>query len=115
MQKISRMLLIITFILFAAVIVTASEEKKGEPVITVDGGSKGEVSFPHKEHQEELKECNLCHDTFPQEMGVIKKMKDNKELKKKQVMNEVCLKCHKDYKKEGKKYGPISCSGCHAK
>jgi hypothetical protein len=117
MKQMAQALLIATLVFFAAIIVTASasEEKKGAESITIDGASKGNVEFPHKEHQDELKECMLCHDTFPQELGVIKKMKTNKELQRKQVMNDVCLKCHKDFKKQGKEHGPTSCNGCHSK
>ncbi len=114
MKSIKHFLIIAGLILFAAVIVTASE-KTGAKEITVDGGSKGDINFPHKVHQDNLKDCMICHDTFPQELDVIKKMKKEKELKRKQVMNAVCLKCHKEYKKAGKEYGPTKCSGCHIK
>jgi hypothetical protein len=31
------------------------------------------------------------------------------------VMNKTCLKCHRNLKKAGKAYGPVSCSKCHTK
>ncbi|MBF0234906.1 MAG: cytochrome c3 family protein [Desulfamplus sp.] len=115
MKKINLSIIIsvLIMILAAALVIAAENENRGGEILKVDGGSKGEVTFPHKEHQDNLKDCKLCHDTFPQKLGVIKEMKDKKELKRKQVMNDVCLKCHKDYKKANKAYGPINCNGCH--
>jgi hypothetical protein len=52
---------------------------------------------------------------FPKELGVIDKMKAEKTLKKKQVMNKACIACHKAYKKSGKDHGPTSCKECHIK
>lgn len=114
MKTIKLSIIVAVLILFSAALIIASENRGGE-VLTVDGASKGAITFPHKEHQDTLKDCKICHDTFPQELGVIKKMKGNKELKRKQVMNDVCLKCHKEYKASGKNHGPINCNGCHGK
>ncbi|MBF0112735.1 MAG: cytochrome c3 family protein [Desulfamplus sp.] len=115
MKRAKSLFIVALLVVFAAAIAIAAENRGGEK-ITVDGGSKGVVNFPHKIHQDELKDCNICHAKFPQELESIKKLKDKKELKKMQVMNEVCLKCHKAYKAEGKpKYGPINCNGCHGK
>lgn len=102
-------LLIFSAVAAFAVVNTGAEK------ITIDGASKGEVSFPHREHQEVLKDCKVCHDVFPMELGVIKKLKDEKVLKRKQVMNKTCIQCHKDRKKAGESYGPTSCNDCHAK
>ena len=85
----------------------------GADRFALDGGGKGEIDFPHKIHQETLGDCKACHDVFPKELGVIKKMKTQKTLKRKQVMNDTCIACHKAYKAEGKKFGPIRCNECH--
>ena len=114
MQKVTLSLLMTLLVLSMAAIVTASANNGAEK-ITVDGGSKGEVEFTHKNHQDRLEDCMVCHDVFPQELGVIKKMKSEKKLKRKQVMNDVCLACHKADKKAGKAYGPTSCNKCHSK
>ncbi|MBF0303187.1 MAG: cytochrome c3 family protein [Desulfamplus sp.] len=118
MIKINRtnfsIIIMVSLVFFAATLVIAAEKRGGE-TLKVDGGSKGTVTFPHKAHQDGLKDCNICHAVFPQELGVIKNLKDKKELEKKQVMNEVCIKCHKDYKTAGKAYGPTNCNGCHGK
>ena len=62
-----------------------------------------------------LTDCNVCHEVFPQEKGVIEKLKAEKQLKKKQVMNAQCIKCHRAKKKAGEKTGPTTCSKCHSK
>ncbi|MBW1959733.1 MAG: cytochrome c3 family protein [Deltaproteobacteria bacterium] len=58
---------------------------------------------------------NVCHDLFPQKAGVIQYLINQEKLKKKQVMNKKCLKCHRAKKKAGGKTGPASCSKCHLK
>lgn len=108
------------FMLTAAVLVTVvfcsvaySEMKTGAPDITIPSGKKKSVQFPHKTHQTMLKDCTICHDTFPMEAGSIKKMIDDGSLKKKKVMDQ-CRKCHKKMKKAGEKSGPTSCGSCHS-
>jgi hypothetical protein len=113
-NRINLVIVIAALMLFAAVFAIAAENMGGEK-LTVDGGSKGAINFPHKGHQDGLKDCNICHATFPKELGVIKKLKEKKEIKNKLVMNDVCLKCHKGYKEAGKEHGPINCNGCHSK
>lgn len=112
MQKTKVLVFIAVLIFFGAVMVIASGPKGAEN-FELNGGSKGDIPFPHSMHQTVLEDCTVCHDTFPKEMDIIKTMKTKGELKKKQVMNTVCLDCHKKNKKAGKDYGPISCSGCH--
>ena len=109
----TKVLIFIVSLFFLSTMAVIASAPKGAENINVNGGSKGNVPFPHKMHQDVLQDCQICHDTFPQEMGVIKKLKESGDLKKKQVMNAVCLDCHKKNKKAGKDYGPISCSGCH--
>lgn len=103
-------------ILFFSVVMASAMANHGPEEFSLDGGSKGKIDFPHKMHQDALdNDCQACHSVFPKELGVIKKMKKSKELKRKQVMNKTCIKCHKDFKKAGKSYGPISCNDCHKK
>ncbi|MBF0204976.1 MAG: cytochrome c3 family protein, partial [Desulfamplus sp.] len=104
MRKIKFPIIITALIILTVALVIASENR-GQEILKIDATSKGEVTFPHKQHQDQLKDCKLCHDTFPQKPGIIKEMKSKKELKGKQVMNQVCIKCHKDYKADGKEYG----------
>jgi len=88
----------------------------GQENLKLDGGKRGIVSFPHRVHQKALADdCNTCHQVFPQKSGIIQKMKAEKKLKSKQVMNTQCIKCHKDLRKKNKPHGPTSCSQCHDK
>jgi hypothetical protein len=102
------------FAVFSAVVTAAGITEKGPAEITLDGGSKGTVDFPHQKHQNTLGDCKICHDIFPQKLGVIEALKEEGKLEKKQVMNN-CRKCHRNLVKEGKKAGPTSCTKCHSK
>ena len=93
----------------------AAIENKGAEQITLDGGSRGVVPFPHFRHQNALADCNACHNLFPQQQGAIVRLKHEGKLVGKQVMNKHCIKCHRAEKKAGKKAGPLSCSKCHQK
>lgn len=110
--------LMIIIIFSAPVAFTAdsdlSEKNLGKAELILPGGTPGDVPFPHRLHQETLKDCNLCHDMFPREKGVIEKLKAEDKLRRKQVMNAKCTKCHRDNQLEGKNSGPVTCSGCHS-
>ena len=90
-------------------------ENKGAANMELFGGTRGLVPFTHQQHQNVLKDCNICHALFPQQKGSIEKLKADGALKKKQVMNKMCLKCHRARKKAGEKFGPITCKQCHVK
>jgi hypothetical protein len=109
----------IIFIVFMSILIffstAISEQNFGAENIILEGGQSGVVPFPHKMHQDTLKDCNICHELFDQEIGSIEKLKDEDKLRAKQVMNTQCLKCHRDTKKAGKASGPISCATCHTK
>jgi len=62
--------------------------------------SMGKVSFPHKMHQELLKDCSKCHEKGP---GKIKELG-------KDWAHKTCKGCHTEMKK-----GPTSCTDCHKK
>ena len=94
---------------------TIQTEDKGAPQLTLAGGNSGPVPFPHQAHQEALGDCRICHELFPQEAGAIERLKAAGELKQKQIMNKHCTKCHRQYKKDGKKTGPTTCKSCHVK
>ena len=91
------------------------DKNKGAANIEIDGGKKGKVPFPHRQHQERLVDCKICHSVFPKKPGSIKELKAQGKLKKKYVMNKLCTKCHKEIKKAGRKTGPTKCSKCHIK
>lgn len=107
-------LIAVVGMLMAISIGTAAQDKGAEKIV-LEGGKTGNVPFPHKLHQDKLDNCDVCHSVFPQEKGSIEKLKAEGELKKKQVMNTQCLKCHRDAKKAGEASGPTGCTTCHEK
>jgi len=115
MRRIGTILFLITLILVTALVVAVANTEKGAEEMTMIGGEKGDVWFPHRNHQDNLGDCKICHDLFPQEAGTIQKMKAEGALKKKQVMNKKCIACHRKMKKAGEPAGPTSCKKCHHK
>ena len=111
----ARTITIAIMCILLAVAIAAASQKTGAADMTLDGGKTGAVQFPHKAHQDNLKDCNICHDVFPQEKGAIDKLKAEGKLAAKQVMNTQCLKCHRDNKKAGKPSGPTGCTKCHGR
>jgi hypothetical protein len=95
---------------------TAETQEPGAPDMVLEGGSRGEVPFPHQRHQAALKgECQACHELFPQKKGSIEALKAEGRLEPKQVMNKLCTSCHRKYRREGIDAGPTVCSQCHQK
>lgn len=93
----------------------ASEAEKGAEKIVLTGGVSGDVPFPHRVHQQSLESCERCHDLYPQESGVIDRLKERSELQPKTVMNRQCTACHREKKRAGEAAGPTTCRGCHQK
>ncbi|MBS3809320.1 MAG: cytochrome c3 family protein [Desulfobacterales bacterium] len=94
----------------------ASAESNGETgaeMIRLEGGVLGEVPFPHRLHQRNTNECNVCHDMFPKRRGAIAAKQKAGDLKKQQVMNGQCIKCHQARQSAEKPSGPAGCAGCH--
>lgn len=117
-QEREEMVLRIFFVLvviFMSPFSAVAEEDRGAAQLTLDGGSRGVVPFPHHRHQNTLGDCNACHNLFPKELGGIQRLKKEGKLVKKQVMNKHCIKCHKAQKKLGNPSGPKTCSKCHLK
>lgn len=106
-------------LLFAAVAPSAAADgtaDNGAEEIMIDAGSKGSVFFPHRQHQETSSiSCQTCHELFPKEAGSIARLKGEGTLKPRQVMNSLCISCHRETAAAGKPAGPRSCSVCHAK
>ncbi len=97
------------------VMTVAVAANRGPGQIDIYGGSSGKVPFPHAQHQERIADCNACHSVFPQQTDAIKTLKDEGTLKPKKVMNLQCIKCHKEEKRAGNPYGPLTCTSCHEK
>ena len=111
-------LFIFSGIIFYAAVAGSGDdiEDKGAETILLSGGEKmRDVHFPHHRHQDALKDCNICHDLFPKKLGSIDELKNQGKLKKKQVMQEHCIDCHKEMKATDRKTGPTSCARCHRK
>ncbi|MFC1876305.1 cytochrome c3 family protein [Thermodesulfobacteriota bacterium] len=93
--------------------ISLAVENKGAEKIQIDAGSRGAVPFMHRPHQDRLGDCNVCHTMFPQEPQSLAKLKKSGQMKPKDVMNKLCIKCHKAEKKAGNNAGPTTCSKCH--
>ena len=94
----------------------AAEPDKGAEQLVIEGGRQGPVPFPHHRHQAALTDCNVCHEVFPQQSGSIDRLKADGTLKaKSDVMNKLCIKCHRAKRNAGEKSGPVTCSQCHPK
>ena len=81
--------------IFSANLVMAA----GGDIITLPA-KNGNITFPHKKHQDILKECKVCHAKAP---GKIEELG-------KDWGHKTCKGCH-----EEKKAGPVKCSECHKK
>jgi len=92
-----------------------ADQNRGAEKMELYGGKNGKVHFPHHRHQTVLNDCSKCHSTFPQRSGSIESMKTEGKLKKKAVMNAVCIQCHRAEKNAGRPSGPVKCSECHIK
>ncbi len=93
---------------------TMAEIDKGPEKIMIDAGPKGAVSFPHRQHQEtEGITCKTCHKLFPQKAGSIDLLLKEGTLAPRQVMNDLCIKCHRERAAAGKPAGPRMCRKCH--
>ena len=114
-----KLLLILTtmsaLIAGTSIAVSLATENPGAENIVLKGGKRGKVPFPHRKHQKNLTDCQICHSVFPQESGAVEKLKAEGTLKKKYVMNKLCTKCHKNKKKAGQPSGPTKCAKCHIK
>ncbi|MCU0559624.1 MAG: cytochrome c family protein [Desulfobacterales bacterium] len=93
----------------------APPQNPGAADMQLEGGASGKVPFPHLQHQLALADCNLCHVKFPQVPGAIEALKAEGKLAKKEVMNSLCTKCHKEKRQAGEKGGPTTCTTCHVK
>ncbi|MDJ0784803.1 MAG: cytochrome c3 family protein [Desulfosarcinaceae bacterium] len=115
MRKPLPYLLLIVCIMAGTVTLGLAAQKMGAKEMNLPGGSRGDVPFPHFNHQTKLGDCNVCHGLFPQTKGSIEKLKADGKLKSKQVMNRHCIRCHKAEKKAGNASGPTTCAQCHVR
>jgi len=86
--------------------------------------------FTHKKHNVDYKiACTECHHVYEGEKNLYKDgdpvqkcyachdVKKSKGKQKKLMLayHKNCQGCHRDFKKAGKKTGPIKCNDCHVK
>ncbi len=100
-------------VLLTAAAFAENSPEAGAEMIRLEGGFLGKVQFPHRLHQQNTNDCNVCHDMFPKQEGAIEAKQKAGELKKQQVMNDQCIQCHLARQSEGKPSGPADCAGCH--
>ncbi len=110
-----RTIIVMAALIIFSVVVAVATQSSGHEEVKLDGGNRGMIDFPHHLHQSAIDDCNTCHAVFPKVQGSIKTLKTQGKLKKKQVMNKTCLKCHRAMKKAGEDTGPTKCSACHIK
>lgn len=88
---------------------------QGAEMIPLDSGRQPQVLFPHHLHQEATESCSVCHNRFPQKRGAIRALQEKGELARQEVMNQVCIACHREKARAGEASGPLSCNKCHAR
>lgn len=117
-MKLKLLVVLVSIFAMIAGLMTASSratQNKGAETIEINGGKRGNVPFPHRQHQTQLGDCQICHTVFPQKAGAIAELKAEGKLENKYVMNKLCTKCHKEKKNAGQKSGPTTCAKCHIK
>lgn len=99
----------------AWIVSAAPPQNLGAPDMMLEGGTSGDVPFPHLRHQQILDDCGVCHDRFPQIAGAIETFKAEGKLARREVMNELCTRCHRERRRAGEKSGPTTCTTCHTR
>ncbi len=96
---------------------SGQKEKAGQGagMIPLDAGRQPQVLFPHHLHQKATKSCSVCHSTFPKKRSAIRTLQEKGELARQEVMNQVCLACHREKARAGETSGPVSCNKCHGR
>ncbi len=124
MRRLVAVLLGAVLLMGAIAIVTAAEVNKGAATYTIDKCKerKSAVTFHHYQHQNiQGVTCKTCHHKMVEgktpracfECHQCKKQ--GKIPSARMAFHKNCRGCHRTMKKEGKKTGPTTCSGCHPK
>lgn len=98
----------VAVILFIAMIAVAAQKE-----IILYGGITGKVPFPHETHQKVVKDCKICHESYPQRVGAIHDLVKKEKLRAREIMTHQCIKCHREKNAAGETAGPVSCKKCH--
>lgn len=111
----------ILFFLLGGLIIAAftppadAVDTMGAEKIMISGGNRGDILFPHRQHQSRLTDCKFCHELIPKASGSIDALKSEKKISDKQVMNTLCIDCHRAKRVAGERSGPEACNMCHHK
>ena len=132
MSKKSLVLLVVTALTLSLALAVsmsfADDTKNGPEKITLNADGKKPAQFPHREHQDRLKDCGTCHHYVDKD-GARNPSKDastvakcdtchnadfaNEKLRKwKDVGHGLCKACHTKNKADG---APTKCGACHPK
>lgn len=81
----------------------------------------GDVTFPHKMHQDAGYDCQKCHHTLANptdvpEQGCRECHNDEHKVKPMKAFHNTCKNCHTEYVKEhADSKAPTKCKECHVK
>lgn len=89
--------------IFASLVITAFAGTAIAADVIELPASMGKVTFPHKKHQQMLKDCKKCHAKAPGKIAELGK----------DWAHKTCTGCHSEGF-NGKK-GPVGCKDCHKK
>ena len=89
-----------TIIVMLSLVAFAASAYADSPATIELPASIGKITFPHKKHQEMLKDCKKCHEKGPGKIADLGK----------EWAHKTCKGCHTEMKK-----GPVGCKDCHKK
>jgi cytochrome c553 len=129
MSKKSIILLVVTALTLSLALAVSMSfaSDPGPAEITLNADGKKPAKFPHKEHQDRLKDCGACHhkDADGKQTPIAEGDKvvkcdschnadfANEKLRKwKDVGHGLCKACHTKEKAAG---APTKCGACHPK
>jgi len=114
MKKFATLLAVVMVAVFSAGVIVAADAPEKMTIKDVQK-SKSAVSFNHKAHGEQIKNCKECHhkDEAGKEQKCFachKAEKKGDAVSLKDAMHAKCKGCHQTGKK-----GPTKCDECHKK
>ncbi len=117
-KKLAALIAVVFAVVAVSTVVFAVDN--GPETIVIDNIQKKKpaVTFPHRKHQEMLKDCKICHHKAkegeqPKSCAECHgKVKEAPKFKK--AMHKKCRDCHKKEKAAGKN-PPTKCNQCHKK
>jgi hypothetical protein len=114
--------LILSIIALAALIAALQEQdtalKEIPETITLDGGRRGPVVFPHVAHHKVIETCQTCHHNMPQDAerpdkGCRECHTNDHKVPTMKAFHDTCITCHRNENREKKNELPVRCTDCH--